>query len=194
MKVTYTPRRCFYTFLASFFVYKGENNMNQTKKITLSALFIALGLVLPFVTMQIPAIGSMLLPMHIPVLICGFVLSCKYGLLVGVITPLLRHLIFGMPPLLTAITMAFELGAYGFFSGMLYRKLKKNIYLSLILSMLVGRVVWGIASAAIYGISEFGVSAFIAGGFVNAVPGIILQLILIPILVKVLKQGGYISE
>ena len=164
------------------------------KKLTLTAMFLSLGIVLPMLFGQVPQIGSMLLPMHIPGILCGYVLSYKYGLLVGVITPLLRHLIFGMPPLLTAITMAFELGAYGFFSGMLYRKLKKNIYLSLILSMLLGRVVWGIASAAIYGISEFGLSAFIAGGFVNAVPGIILQLILIPILVKVLKQGGYISE
>ena len=168
--------------------------MNNVKKMTLAALFIALGLVLPFVTMQIPAIGSMLLPMHIPVLICGFVLSYKYGLLVGVLTPLLRHLIFGMPPLLTAITMAFELGAYGFFSGMLYRKLNKNVYLSLILSMLLGRVVWGIASMLIYGLGEFGMSAFIAGGFLNAMPGIILQLILIPIVINVLKKAGYIRD
>ena len=132
--------------------------------------------------------------MHIPVILCGYVLSYKYGLLVGVITPLLRHLIFGMPSLLTAITMAFELGAYGFFSGMLYRKMNNNIYGSLILSMILGRVVWGIASVVVYGVGEFGLSAFIAGGFLNAIPGIILQLILIPILVRVLKQGGYIGE
>ena len=168
--------------------------MNQTKKITLSALFIALGLVLPFVTMQIPAIGSMLLPMHIPVLICGFVLSYKYGLLVGVLTPLLRHLIFGMPPLLTALTMAFELGAYGFFSGMFYRKNKWNVYISLILSMLLGRVVWGMASVLIYGLGEFGFNAFIAGGFVNAIPGIVLQIILIPIVINGLKKAGFIRD
>lgn len=168
--------------------------MNKIKSITLSALFIALGLVMPFITMQIPSIGSMLLPMHIPVILCGYVLSYKYGLLVGLITPLLRHLIFGMPPLLTAITMAFELGAYGFFSGLLYRRMNHHIYGSLILSMILGRVAWGVASVLIYGVGEFGLSAFIAGGFLNAIPGIILQLILIPILVKVLKQGGYIGE
>ena len=185
--------KVFETLFHGVFLWE-EKDMNKIKNITLSALFIALGLVLPFVTMQIPSIGSMLLPMHIPVLLCGYVLSYKYGLLVGVITPLLRHLIFGMPPLLSAITMAFELGAYGFFSGMLYRKMNKNIYASLILSMLLGRVVWGIVSMIIYGIGEFGLSAFIAGGFVNAILGIILQLILIPILVKILKQGGYVNE
>lgn len=168
--------------------------MSNVKKMTLAALFIALGLALPFVTMQIPAIGSMLLPMHIPVFICGFVLSYKYGLLVGVLTPLLRHLIFGMPPLLSAITMAFELGAYGFFSGILYRKVSHNVYISLILSMLLGRVVWGIASMVIYGVGEFGLSAFIAGGFVNAIPGIVLQIILIPIVINVLKKAGYIRD
>ena len=168
--------------------------MNKIRKMTLAALFIALGLVLPFITMQIPSIGSMLLPMHIPVILCGYVISYKYGLLVGVLTPLLRHLIFGMPPILSAMTMAFELGAYGFFSGVLYRKLNENIYLSLVLSMLAGRIVWGIVNIVIYGAGEFGLNAFIAGGFVNAIPGIILQLVLIPILVRVLKKGGYISE
>ncbi len=168
--------------------------MNKIKYITLSAFFIALGLILPFITMQIPTIGSMLLPMHIPVILCGYVLSYKYGLLVGVITPMLRHLIFGMPPLLSAITMAFELGAYGFFSGFLYRKMKENIYLSLIISMLLGRIAWGIVSAIIYGFGEFGLSAFIVGGFINALPGIILQLVLIPIVLNSLKRGGYLSE
>ena len=161
--------------------------MTQTKKLTLSAMFLALGLLLPFLTGQIPTIGSMLLPMHIPVLLCGFIIGAPYGLLVGIITPLLRSMIFGMPPMLTAITMAFELGTYGFISGYLYNKLPKsivNIYVSLIGAMFIGRVVWGMVSMLIYGMGSFGFSAFIAGGFSNAIPGILLQLVLIPILVK----------
>lgn len=165
--------------------------MTQTKKLTLSALFLALGLVLPFLTGQIPTIGSMLLPMHIPVLLCGFIVGAPYGLLVGVITPLLRSMIFGMPPMLTAITMAFELGTYGFISGYLYNKLPKsmvNTYVSLIGAMLLGRIIWGIVSACIYGLESFGFMAFIAGGFSNAIPGILLQLVLIPILIKLMDK------
>jgi thiamine transporter ThiT len=87
-----------------------------TKKMVLSALFIALGLVLPFFTGQIPQIGSRLLPMHIPILLCGFVCGAPFGLAAGFITPLLRSLIFGMPPMMpTAVAMAFELAAYGLF-------------------------------------------------------------------------------
>jgi len=173
--------RCFLAFLY------GRMDMTQTKKLTLSAMFLALGLLLPFLTGQIPTIGSMLLPMHIPVLLCGFIIGAPYGLLVGIITPLLRSMIFGMPPMLTAITMAFELGTYGFISGYLYNKLPKsivNIYVSLIGAMIIGRVVWGMVSMLIYGMGSFGFSAFIAGGFSNAIPGILLQLVLIPILVK----------
>lgn len=165
--------------------------MNNTKKITYSALFLALGLILPFLTGQIPSIGSMLLPMHIPVLLCGFLLGAPYGLLVGIITPLLRSMIFGMPPILTSITMAFELATYGFISGYLYNKLSKsifNIYISLLGAMLIGRVVWGVVSTLIYGMENFGFMAFIAGGFTNAIPGMILQIVLIPILVNILDK------
>ena len=97
--------------------------MNKINTLTLAALFLALGLVLPFLTGQIPEIGGMLLPMHIPVLICGFVCGWKYGLVVGFITPLLRMMLFGMPPLATAVGMAFELATYGAVTGIVYHKL-----------------------------------------------------------------------
>jgi len=71
----------------------------DTLRLTLAALFVALGLVLPFLTGQIPEIGSMLLPMHLPALLCGFVCGWPCGLAVGFVMPLLRSLIFGMPPL-----------------------------------------------------------------------------------------------
>ena len=161
--------------------------MTNTKKLTYSALFLALGLVLPFLSGQIPSIGSLLLPMHIPVLLCGFLLGPPYGLLVGVITPLLRSMLFGMPPFMSAFTMAFELAMYGFTSGLLYAKTKK-IYFSLLVAMLAGRIVWGIVNVVILGIEAFPFSAFLAGAFLQAIPGIILQLILIPILVKIFDK------
>lgn len=169
--------------------------MKSINKLSLSALFLSLGLVLPFLTGQIPEIGGMLLPMHIPVLICGFVCGWKYGLLTGFITPLLRMMIFGMPPLATAIAMAFELAVYGAVTGVLYRKLPKNrgrIYISLFSAMVIGRIVWGIVSIFIYGVSGTGFSwqIFIGGALLNAIPGIVLQIILIPALIYALEKSG----
>lgn len=165
------------------------------KNLVLSGLFIALGLVLPFFTAQIPSVGSRLLPMHIPVLISGFVCGWPLGLVVGFVTPLLRSLIFGMPPMFpTAIAMAFELGTYGLMAGLLYDLLpKKNssTYISLILSMIVGRIIWGIASMFLLSLNgkAFTWQMFIAGSLVNAIPGIILQIILIPIVINNLKKA-----
>lgn len=172
--------------------------MSHTTRLSLSALFLALGLVLPFFTGQIPSVGSQLLPMHLPILLCGFVCGGPMGLLVGAITPILRSVMFGMPPMLNAICMAFELATYGFVAGMLYEKLPKktsNIWLSLILAMVIGRVVWGLASYVILGMAgqNFMMSMFIAGAFFNAIPGIILQLILIPFLVMALKKAKLID-
>lgn len=161
----------------------------------LSAMFLALGIVLPFLTGQIPVIGSKLLPMHIPVLICGYVCGWKYGLIVGLVVPVLRSAMFGMPPMMpTAAAMAFELAAYGAATGILYQKLPKtnvSLYISLIGAMIVGRLVWGVVSMPLYGIAgkAFSVQMFIAGGFVNAVPGIILQIVLIPVIIMALRQA-----
>lgn len=171
----------------------------SVRSIMLSALFLALGLILPFFTMQVPSIGSMLLPMHIPVIICGFVCGAPLGLIVGFTLPLFRSVIFTMPPMFpTAIAMAFELAAYGVISGYLYNRLDKkvsNIYLTLIIAMLGGRIVWGVASAILYGFSNqvFGIAIFVAGAFGNAIPGIVLQVILIPILIGVLQKKQLIK-
>lgn len=164
--------------------------MSQTKKLTLSALFIALGIIMPFITGQIPQIGSMLLPMHLPVLVSGFVLGGPYGALVGCITPLLRSTIFIMPPMATAIPMAFELATYGFVTGVVYRIVSKNIigvYIALVSAMLLGRVVWGCVQAILYGEMTF--AAFVASGFTAAMPGIILQLFLIPLVIRLLEKA-----
>lgn len=165
----------------------------QIKNITLSAFFLALGLVLPFVTGQIPEIGTMLLPMHIPVLLCGFICGKEYGLLIGLILPLLRHALFSMPPINVAITMTFELAAYGFFSGLIYNRLSKNLlntYVALISSMFIGRLVLSIAEIILYSINgtSFVFTAFISSAFISGIPGIILQLILIPFIIRMIEK------
>ena len=168
----------------------------QIRKLTYAALFLALALVLPFLTGQIPQIGSALSPMHIPVLLCGFLVGWPWGLAVGFIAPLLRSVIFGMPVMVPgAVAMAFELAVYGLVSGILYRLLPKkkwSIYVTLIVAMLAGRVVWGIARLIIAGLSgnSFTWALFLAGAFTNAVPGIILHIVLIPVIVMVLEHAG----
>lgn len=174
--------------------------MLNVKNLVLGGLFLALCLLLPFLTGQIPEIGSMLAPMHLPVLLCGFVCGWPMGLVVGFVAPLLRSLLFGMPPMVpTALAMAFELAAYGVAAAVLYRLLPKKpgyVYLSLVLSMLLGRVVWGAASAVIYAVlgTPFTLELFWAGAFVRAVPGIIAQLILIPPIVLALQRTKFIQQ
>lgn len=88
------------------------------KNLTLTAMFLAIGLELPFLTGQIQQIGNMLLPMHIPVFLCALICGWKYGLPMAFILPLLRSFMFGRPALYpNAIGMAFELAAYAFVAG-----------------------------------------------------------------------------
>ena len=164
-------------------------------KLTYSGVCLALCLVLPFLTGQIPQIGSKLLPMHIPVLLCGFLCGPVWGLAVGAIAPILRSLLFGMPPLFpTATAMAFELAAYGLLAGLFYKLLPKKtpyLYVALILTMLGGRLVWGLAMTVLMSVAGkgFTLAAFWAGAFANAWPGIVLQLVLIPPVVAALKKA-----
>lgn len=173
------------------------NEKNRThRNLTASALCLALTLLLPFVTGQIPQIGSMLLPMHIPVLLCGFLCGPLWGLAVGLIAPALRFALFSMPPLMpVGFAMTFELAAYGLTAGLLYRRLPKTkggLYGALIAAMIVGRLVWGLAMYVIMRFlgNPFTLSMFFGGAFSHAVPGIILQLLLIPLLVEALHKGG----
>lgn len=178
--------------------------MNKSQKklirtLTLAAMCLALAIVLPFLTMQIPQIGQALSPMHIPALLCGFICGPFWGAAVGFVAPLLRHLMFGMPPLMTAIAMAFELAAYGFFAGLFYKILPKKIpyiYVSLVGAMIVGRIVWGIVKffIAIAQASEFTLAAFIAGAVTGAIPGIICHIILVPLIVIALKKARLVPE
>lgn len=168
----------------------------QIRKLTYTALYLAIALILPFVTGQIPEIGAMLCPMHIPVLLCGFMCGWPWGLAVGFISPLLRGVLFGMPVLFPAgVAMAFELAVYGGTAGILYSLMprqKRTIYAVLLTAMIAGRLVWGLAHVIIAGLtgSEFTVALFIAGAVTNAVPGIILHIVLIPILVMAMNRAG----
>lgn len=175
--------------------------MKQTKKkyhirkLTLSAMFMALGLVLPFFTGQIQQVGSMFLPMHLPVLLCGMVCGGGWGGVVGFILPLLRYALFGMPPIFPqGIAMAFELATYGIVAGCLYQHSKwhcyKATYRCLIIAMIAGRIVWGIVFAVLSGMAEqaFTLKMFLMAAFVEAIPGIILQLLIIPVLVKTINK------
>ena len=168
------------------------------KKLTVSALMLALCMVLPFLTGQIPQIGSMLLPMHLPVLLCGFLCGWPYGLAVGFIAPLLRFAMFGMPPIFpTGMAMAFELAAYGAFTGVFYQLRPKKtgmLFVSLILAMAAGRVVWGIAECFLLGLGGFTWAAFVSGAFLNAIPGIILQIVLIPAILIALRKGNLMLD
>ena len=167
------------------------------RNLTRAAICLALCMVLPFLTGQIPQIGSALCPMHLPVLLAGYLCGPWWGAAVGACAPLLRHLWLGMPPLVTALGMTFELGTYGLVVGLIYRVLPKNfrsIYISLLCAMVCGRIVWGCAMMVIMGVTgnPFTWSAFLAGALLNAIPGIAVQLVLIPLLVRALHKAQII--
>lgn len=171
-----------------------DRNKNMLK-LVLSAMFLALGLVLPFLTGQIKEIGSMLLPMHIPVMLCGLVCGWQYGLIVGAVVPIMRSALFAMPVMFpSAIAMAFELATYGFVIGILFQKARwkciKSLYRCLLISMVAGRVVWGIVQCILLGLGDdgFTLSMFLSGAIINAIPGIILQLLLIPTIMILLGK------
>lgn len=163
---------------------------NTTFRVVLSGLFIAMGLALPTLFHAVSLSGSIFLPMHIPVLLCGLICGWKYGLAVGVITPLLSSILTGMPPIYPyGVSMIFELGTYGLVAGIFYKKC--STLSALLIAMLMGRIVMGIANVFLLGFSENGYSfaAFITGSFVSALPGILIQIILIPVIMAVLKKS-----
>ena len=171
-----------------------------TKNLTLSAMFLAIGMVLPFLTGQIPQIGNMMLPMHIPVLLCGVICGWQSGAALGVILPLIRYMVFGMPVLFpTGIAMAFEMLTYGLVIGLVYSlsrwKCIVSLYRALISAMIAGRVVWAVAQMILLGVSggAFTMKMFLAGAFLNAVPGIIIQLVLIPAVMVALGRTGMVQ-
>jgi len=172
---------------------------SPAQNIVLAALFLALAFVLPMITGHVPQIGNMLCPMHFPVLLAGFVLGGPWGLVLGFIAPLLRSVLFGMPPLYPiAISMAFELATYGAVSGWMYKKVRHTLpmmYAALATAMVAGRLVWGAVRFVLAGLSgsSFPFSAFLSGALLTAVPGIIAQLILIPLILTALQKAKFMD-
>lgn len=157
-----------------------------------AGIFAALALTLPFVTGQMPQLGQMLLPMHFPVLVCGFVCGWKWGLGVGLVAPPLRSAVFGMPPMYpTALAMAVELAAYGAAAGVLSAHLPRrpvSLYAALIGAMLLGRVAWAVATYLLTGALTW--ELFLTAALLRAWPGIVLQLALIPPVVMAIDRTG----
>lgn len=163
----------------------------------LAALCLAIALILPTITG--PAINKIWCPMHIAIFLCAYITNKRWGAIVGLTAPLLRGILFGMPPLFpTGIAMAFELATYGFICGLLNEKLPKkdsNIYVSLIVAMICGRIVWGLVSWLLYTIvgNPFTWKVFVSGALLTAWPGIILQIVVIPILIMALRKAKLID-
>jgi riboflavin transporter FmnP len=160
--------------------------------LTFSALFLALALVLPIGFHAFGIAGRMFLPMHIPVLLAGFLVGPASGLLVGLFAPLLSHLMTGMPPSYAVPLMSLELLMYGLISGLFYRKWRMNLYLALILAMILGRLMFGLGLFVLGMFIKLPYSAAFffssAGPILTGLPGIVLQLFLIPILVTAVKR------
>ena len=180
-------------------VIKKKSINSKIQTLTLSAMFLALGQVLPFLVLQIPTIGATLLPMHWPIFLAAYTCGPEAAALIGFLCPLLRIVLFGMPAMYpNAIAMAFELAAYGAVTGLLYSRAKKKdlkaIYVSLLCGMLAGRIVWGIARYILAGLqgSAFPWQAFVAGAFTNAIPGSILHIILIPLIVFAMQRANLV--
>lgn len=171
-------------------------NNKHIKTLVLAALFLALAYVLPFFTGNIPQIGSMLLPMHIPVLLCGLVCGWPYGLVTGLLGPLLSSIITGMPPAAMLPSMMVECGVYGLVTGLMMRFIRtKNgladLYISIVLAMILGRTVAGLAKAIIFtpGTAPF---AWVTTSLVAGIPGIVIQLILMPLVILALTRARLI--
>lgn len=178
-------------------------NRKKTLRLALAALFLALGIILPFLSGNNMMLGNMLSLMHIPVLLCGFVCGPATGALIGYITPLLRSVMLGSPPMMPiAILMAFELATYGVMAGLLYKKLPKTIpclYVSLVLAMLAGRLVYGLAGFSLYNLFTeqyakvvpvpFSLKYFLTAAFLTPWPGIALQIGLIPPILLALQEN-----
>ena len=164
---------------------------NETKKLIFSSVCLALAIILPQVFMRNQALGRMLLPMHYPVFICAVFAGARYGALCGFLAPLLCSVIFGMPPFFpTAVAMSIELLSYGILMGCFYKK--TNIYLSMISSMLLGRIINGIAQTffSMFGQNAYTFKIFLNTCFVNSFLGIICIIILIPTFTYILKRIG----
>ena len=173
--------------------------MSAVKKSIITAVCIALCVVLPQAFHAIPNAGSIYLPMHIPVLLCGLICGWPYGLLCGLAGPALSALLTGMPPAAVLPGMLVECGVYGLAAGLPMQLLRTkhlyaDLYISLAAAMLLGRVVSGIAKALIFSAGSYSMASWVAGSFVTALPGIVIQLALLPSIVYALMRARLIPQ
>jgi thiamine transporter ThiT len=172
--------------------------MTKTKNLTISAMFVALCIVLPMAFHSVANAGQVFLPMHIPVLLCGMICGWPYGLACGVLGPLLSSLMTGMPPMAILPGMMFELAAYGFVTGLLSRKINTgnkilDLYIPLVCAMLLGRLLLGILNALIFRAGSYTLDIWLTAAFVTSLPGIIIQLIIVPAIVFMLRKARLIT-
>lgn len=164
---------------------------NHIRTLTLSAMFLAMALLLPFLTGQIPQIGSLISPMHIPAFLCGMTCGPVWGAVVGAVSPLLRSMIFTMPPMAMAPMMAVELAAYGAVSGILLRLLPKGnlwLYVNLGISMVVGRILYAAVKIAVMGLGDAAPLVILLETFTGTWVGIIVHFVVIPPLVMLIRK------
>ena len=169
---------------------------NSIKNMTMAAVCVALCVVLPIAFHSIPDAGSVFLPMHIPVLICGMICGWPYGFLCGLVGPLLSSALTGMPPIAFLPGMMVECAAYGMVSGLMLKYVHTkstyaDLYIALITAMIAGRVISGIAKALIF-TPGLAMSAWITASFVTALPGILIQLVFLPGVVFTLMKAKVI--
>lgn len=171
----------------------------STRKLVMAALCVALGVILPVAFHGIPRAGSIFLPMHIPVLLCGLACGWPYGLGCGILAPLLSSLITGMPPAAMLPAMVCELAAYGLISGVLSQVVRTgkrgaDLYIQLIGAMLIGRVVYGVMNALVFSAGDYSMAVFLTAAFVTALPGIVIQLVVLPGLVMILEKAHVLER
>lgn len=171
--------------------------MNKTRNIVFAGLLTAIGVILPMAFHSIPNAGAIFLPMHIPVLLCGMIVGYKYGLLCGLLTPIVSYLLTGMPPGAILPIMIVELGIYGLTAGILKKITPNNIvgkYITLIGAMISGRIVSGLGKAFIFNLGSYSIQMWVTSSFITALPGIIIQLIAIPLVIIALEKSGLITS
>lgn len=173
------------------------NKMSNVKKSIICAVCIALCVVLPMAFHAVQNAGSVFLPMHIPVLLCGLICGWPFGLLCGLAGPLLSSLFTGMPPMAYLPSMMVELAVFGLVAGLLMKvlstgKLFADLYISLTGAMLAGRIVGGAARALIFARGSYSMAAWATGYFVTGLPGIVIQLALIPAVYFALEKARII--
>lgn len=173
--------------------------MSNVKKSIITAVCIALCYVIPLIFHGIQNAGSIFCPMHIPVFICGLICGWQYGLLCGIAGPALSSALSGMPPVAILPSMMVELAVYGTAAGLMMKLVRTkstyaDLYISLIVAIVCGRVLAGLAKALIFARGSYSMSAWIAGSVVTSWPGTVIQLVFIPTIVFALMKSHLIPE